>query len=236
MTTWDVRAGCDVLRSAYDASGGVDGRVSIEVDPRLAHDEERTVAEARALWWLVDRPNLLIKIPATKASVPAITRCLAEGISVNVTLIFSLARYREVMDAFLAGLEQRVAAGGSLDGLESVASFFVSRVDTEFDNRLDLIAKESGDDARVAAATRLRGEAAIANARLAYQAYEEVFSSDALAGSRRARCAPAAPAVGIDRREGPGVRRHALRRRAGRTGHGQHHARADAATRSPTTA
>ncbi|HVF21375.1 MAG TPA: transaldolase [Mycobacteriales bacterium] len=178
VTAYDVRAGCDLLRAAYDASGGADGRVSLEVDPRLAHDEDRTVAEARALWWLVDRPNLFIKIPATRAGLPAITRCLAEGISVNVTLIFSLDRYREVMEAFLAGLEQRVAAGGALDGIESVASFFVSRVDTEIDARLDLITKESGDDVRVAAARRLRGAAAIANARLAFEAYEQVFAGD----------------------------------------------------------
>jgi transaldolase len=178
VTTADVRAACDVLRPAFEASGGADGRVSIEVDPRLAHDGERTVAEARALWWLVDRPNLFIKIPAIRESIPAITTCLAEGISVNVTLIFSLSSYEDVMEAFLAGIEQRLASGGSLDGLESVASFFVSRVDTEIDHRLDVIAKESGDTARVETAKRLRGQAAIANARLAYQAYQRVFSSD----------------------------------------------------------
>ncbi len=178
ITCADVREACDVLRPAYDASGGVDGQVSIEVDPRLAHDGDRTLAEARALWWLVDRPNLFIKIPAITESIPAITACLAEGISVNVTLIFSLSSYEAVMEAFLAGLEQRLARGGSLDGLESVASFFVSRVDTEIDHRLDVIAKESGDTARVETATRLRGQAAIANARLAYQAYQRVFSSD----------------------------------------------------------
>ncbi|HEU0131492.1 MAG TPA: transaldolase [Mycobacteriales bacterium] len=174
----DVREACDLLRPVYERSGGADGRVSIEVDPRLAHDGERTVAEARALWWLVDRPNLFIKIPAIAESIPAISTCLAEGISVNVTLIFSLSSYEQVMEAFLAGLEARLAAGGSLEGLESVASFFVSRVDTEIDHRLDVIAKESGDPARVDAAKRLRGEAAIANARLAYEAYEKVFSSE----------------------------------------------------------
>ncbi len=178
ITTTDVRRACDVLRPVYDATDGLDGRVSIEVDPRLAHDEARTVAEARALWWLVDRPNLFIKIPATRAGLPAIATCLAEGISVNVTLIFSLQRYREVMDAYLDGLERRVAAGGALHGVDSVASFFVSRVDSEIDGRLDLILKESGDDARIAAARRLRGAAAIANARLAHQAHEEVFTGD----------------------------------------------------------
>ncbi|HVV31192.1 MAG TPA: transaldolase, partial [Mycobacteriales bacterium] len=169
ITTADVRAACDVLRPVYDATGGLDGRVSIEVDPGLAYDTDVTVAEARALWWQVDRPNLFIKIPATEAGLPAISQALAEGISVNVTLIFSLQRYRGVMDAFLTGLERRRAAGGSLDGLTSVASFFVSRVDTEVDARLDKL----GTDA----ARGLRGKAAVANARLAYQAYEEVFGS-----------------------------------------------------------
>jgi transaldolase len=170
VTTYDVRWACDVLRPVYDGSDGVDGRVSIEVDPRLAHDTEQTVAEARQLWWLVDRPNLFIKIPATKAGLPAITRCLSEGISINVTLIFSLQRYREVMDAFLAGIEGAKAAGRDLSRLTSVASFFVSRVDTEVDARLDKIGTEE--------AKSLRGKAAIANARLAYEAYEEVFGTD----------------------------------------------------------
>lgn len=170
ITAADVRAACDVLRPAYDASGGRDGRVSIEVDPRIADDAARTVAEARALWWLVDRPNLFIKIPATAAGLPAISDVLAEGISVNVTLIFALDRYEEVMAAFLAGLERRHAAGGELAGLESVASFFVSRVDTEIDARLDKLGS--------AEAAALRGQAAIANARLAYQRYERVFTAD----------------------------------------------------------
>ncbi|MDP9407636.1 MAG: transaldolase [Actinomycetota bacterium] len=177
VTTWDVRAACDVLRPVFEATGGRDGRVSIEVDPRIAHDAARTVAEARALWWLVDRPNLFIKIPATKAGLPAIAQCLAEGISVNVTLIFSLQRYRAVMDAYLEGMERLRDAGGDLAPVQSVASFFVSRVDAEVDNRLDVLAKES--DAQTAERARgLRGEAAIANARLAYEAYEQVFGSE----------------------------------------------------------
>jgi len=137
ITAYDVRWACDVLRPAYDASGGVDGRVSLEVDPRLAGDTEKTIAEARALWWLVDRPNLFIKIPATLAGLPAITQCLAEGISINVTLIFSLERYGEVIDAFFAGMEKAAEAGHDLSSMASVASFFVSRVDTEVDRRLD---------------------------------------------------------------------------------------------------
>ncbi|NLW99068.1 MAG: transaldolase [Actinomycetales bacterium] len=169
LTTDDVRAACDIFMPLYEASDGVDGRVSIEVDPRLAHDTAATVESARALHATVDRPNLLIKIPATVEGLPAITQTLAEGISVNVTLIFSLDRYRAVMSAFLTGLEQARAAGLDLSTLHSVASFFVSRVDTEVDKRLDALGTE--------VATALRGRAGIANARLAYQAYEEVFST-----------------------------------------------------------
>jgi len=165
MTAFDVRWACDVLRPVYEATGGVDGRVSIEVDPRLAYDTEATTAEARFLWWLVDRPNLFIKIPAARQGLPAITACLAEGISINVTLIFSLVRYDEVMTAFLDGLERARQAGRDLSQIASVASFFVSRVDTEVDSRLDKIGTP--------AAAALRGRAAIANARLAYQRYEK---------------------------------------------------------------
>ena len=164
LTTYDVRWACDVLKLRYDASDGVDGRVSIEVDPRLAADTDRTVAEAEALWWLVDRPNLYIKIPATLEGLPAITEVLAHGISVNVTLIFGIERYKQVMDAFFAGLEQAQAGGHDITRMASVASFFVSRVDTEVDKRL-------GEG------HALRGKAAVANARLAYQAYEEAFAS-----------------------------------------------------------
>ncbi|OKI81517.1 transaldolase [Streptomyces sp. CB02414] len=179
MTTADVRAAADVLRPVYEATGGRDGRVSIEVDPRLAHDTRATVAEARQLAWLVDRPNVMIKIPATKADLPAITEVIGAGISVNVTLIFSLERYREVMDAYLAGLEKAQAAGLDLVGIHSVASFFVSRVDSEIDKRLTVL----GTDEALA----LKGKAALANARLAYEAYENVFAGDrftALAGAR----------------------------------------------------
>jgi transaldolase len=169
ITTADVRDAADVLRPVFDATGGQDGRVSIEVDPRLAHDTPATIAEAKQLAWLVDRPNTLIKIPATKAGLPAITEVIGKGISVNVTLIFSLERYRAVMDAYLAGLEKAKAAGLDLSRIRSVASFFVSRVDTEVDKRLEKIA--------TAEAKALKGKAALANARLAYQAYEEVFST-----------------------------------------------------------
>ncbi|MDI9830124.1 transaldolase [Streptomyces sp. KAU_LT] len=170
MTTADVRAAADVLRPVYDATEGRDGRVSIEVDPRLAHETAATVAEARQLAWLVDRPNVMIKIPATKAGLPAITEVVAAGISVNVTLIFSLERYREVMDAYLAGLEKAAAKGLDLSAVHSVASFFVSRVDADIDKRLT----EIGTDEALA----LKGRAALANARLAYEAYEQVFASE----------------------------------------------------------
>ncbi|MFK0019040.1 transaldolase [Streptomyces sp. NPDC090798] len=169
MTTADVRAAADILRPVHDATAGRDGRVSIEVDPRLAHNTGATVAEAKQLAWLVDRPNVMIKIPATKAGLPAITEVIGLGISVNVTLIFSLERYREVMDAYLAGLEKAKAAGIDLATIHSVASFFVSRVDSEIDKRLTKV----GTDEALA----LKGRAALANARLAYQAYEEVFAS-----------------------------------------------------------
>jgi transaldolase len=170
ITTYDIRWGCDVLRSVYDSSGGVDGRVSIEVAPGLARDTGKTVAEAKQLWWLVDRPNLFIKIPATAEGIPAITATLAEGISVNVTLIFSLKRYAEVIDAFMAGLEQAAANGHDISTMASVASFFVSRVDTEVDKRLAKIGTPE--------AQALKGKAAIANARLAYELYEQKLDTD----------------------------------------------------------
>ncbi|MGW3094566.1 transaldolase [Streptomyces sp. NPDC001102] len=192
MTTADVRAAADVLRPVYDATGGRDGRVSIEVDPRLAHDTKATVAEARQLAWLVDRPNVMIKIPATKAGLPAITEVIGLGISVNVTLIFSLERYREVMDAYLAGLEKARAKGLDLSVIYSVASFFVSRVDSEVDKRLAALSSPE--------AAALKGKAALANARLAYQAYEEVFSGErwtALAGARANKQRPLWASTGV---------------------------------------
>lgn len=170
ITTTDIRNACDLFRNVWQATGGVDGRVSIEVDPRLAHETDRTVAEALDLWKTVDRPNLLVKIPATEAGLPAITRTLAEGVSVNVTLIFSVERYREVMAAFISGLEQARGNGHDVAKLASVASFFVSRVDTEVDNRLDTIGTDE--------AKALRGNAAVANAQLAYAAYEETFAGE----------------------------------------------------------
>jgi transaldolase len=185
LTTFDVRLACDMLRDVYDASDGVDGRVSIEVDPRLARNTTATIAEARALWWAVDRPNLFVKIPAARQGLPAITACLAEGISINVTLIFSLTRYAEVIDAFFAGLEGAARAGRDLARIASVASFFVSRVDTEVDARLVKISTPE--------AAALRGTAAIANARLAYQRYESAFTTERWAALRAAGARPQRP-------------------------------------------
>lgn len=170
ITTDDVRAGCDLFAPVYRQTAGQDGRVSIEVDPRLARDVTATVEMARALRAAVGRDNMFVKIPATREGLAAITQAIAEGISVNVTLIFSLDRYRAVMDAYLTGLEQAAAAGRDLAAIRSVASFFVSRVDTEVDARLEQIGSSE--------AARLRGKAAIANARLAYQAFEELISTD----------------------------------------------------------
>lgn len=169
LTTEDVRNACDLMKPVYESTKA-DGRVSIEVEPTLANDTEGTISSAQALWSAVDRPNVLIKIPATKEGLPAITAAIAQGISVNVTLIFGIDRYREVMDAYLSGLESARDAGLDLSKIQSVASFFVSRVDTEVDPRLEKI----GTDEALA----LRGKAAVANARLAYAAFEEVHAGD----------------------------------------------------------
>ena len=170
ITTDDVRAAADVFARLHESTDGVDGRVSIEVDPRLARDTDATIAQARALWARVDRPNIFIKIPATLEGLPAISEVLADGISVNVTLIFSLDRYRQVLDAFQSGLERAHDGGRDLAPIGSVASFFVSRVDAAIDPMLDAIGTP--------AAAALRGKAAIANARLAYGVYTEVMATD----------------------------------------------------------
>jgi transaldolase len=168
--TDDVRAACDVLRPQWEASDGVDGRVSVEVDPLLAHNTDATVTQAVELAKIVDRPNVFIKIPATAAGLPAITAALANGVSVNVTLIFSVQRHHAVMNAYLAGIEAAQQAGADLSHIHSVASFFVSRVDAEVDTRLEAI----GTDEAIA----LRGQAGVANARLAYAAYQQVFEAE----------------------------------------------------------
>ncbi|MCR4511892.1 transaldolase [Aeromicrobium sp. 50.2.37] len=180
ITTTDVQQACDIFTGVYDATNGVDGRVSIEVEPGLARDSDATVAMARKLWDRVDRPNTLIKIPATVEGLPAIAKTIGQGISVNVTLIFSLERYRGVMDAYLEGLETAAAEGRDLSAIHSVASFFISRVDSEVDKQLG-----EGHE--------LRGKAALANARLAYEAYEEVFGSERFAALRAKGANPQRP-------------------------------------------
>ncbi|HUW77164.1 MAG TPA: transaldolase [Candidatus Nanopelagicaceae bacterium] len=169
VTTNDVRTACDLLTGVYESSNGRDGRVSIEVDPRSAHKTAESIAEARELWKIVDRKNLFIKVPATLEGLPAIRTLISEGISVNVTLIFSIERYAAVHDVFTSGLEDRVKAGLPVTGIESVASLFVSRVDSEVDRQIDAIGS--------ADAKTLRGRAAIANARLVYERFEVLTSS-----------------------------------------------------------
>jgi transaldolase len=192
VTTDDVRAGCDVLAPVHAQTSGLDGCVSIEVDPRLSRDATATAEMARRLWTTVNRDNLYIKIPATQEGLTAITEAISEGISVNVTLIFSLERYRAVMDAYLSGLEQAHAAGRDLTKIRSVASFFVSRVDTEVDARLDQLGTPE--------AASLKGSAALANARLAYQAHEQLTATErwqrlARLGARPQRPLWASPGV-----------------------------------------
>jgi len=172
----DVEGALEVLRPVFDSSGGADGFASIEVSPGLAHDTQGTIESARGLHRRIDRPNVLVKIPATLEGLLAIEAMIAEGRSINVTLIFSLERYRGVVEAYLSGLEKLVAQGGDPSKVASVASFFVSRVDTEVDRRLEEIAKEQPGSARGTLALELRGEAAVAQARLAYKAFEELFS------------------------------------------------------------
>jgi transaldolase len=170
ITTDDVANASDIFRPVYDSTGGKDGRVSIEVEPGLAHDAAGTIAQAKQLWAKVDRPNAMIKIPATVEGLEAITETIAAGISVNVTLIFSLERHREVINAYLSGLEKAKDAGHDLSTIHSVASFFVSRVDTEIDKRLTAL----GTDEALA----LKSKAGVANARLAYQVFEQAFESE----------------------------------------------------------
>jgi transaldolase len=171
----DICDVADLLRPYYDASNGADGYVSLEVDPRLAYETQATIDEVKWVWKQVDRPNLMVKIPATKLGLPAITEAIASGINVNVTLIFSIKRYEEVMDAYLAGLEKRAAAGKDISGIASVASFFVSRLESIADAQLDKYIKEHAGNTELA--KNLKGKIAVDNTRLAYQSYERKFNS-----------------------------------------------------------
>ena len=184
LTIEDIQMACDRLHGVFAATGGLDGRASIEVNPNLAGDTAATIDEGRRLHRAVQRSNVMVKVPATAAGLPAITALIADGICVNVTLIFSLARYAQVMDAYLAGLERRAATGQPLDAVVSVASFFVSRVDTKIDAALEVLASAPGGGARRAEIDSYRGKAAIANARLAYERFESVFGSPRFAALR----------------------------------------------------
>ncbi len=180
----DLQQAADLLRPVFDRTGGADGFVSWEVSPEIAHDTERTLADVRRLWQLLDRPNAMIKIPGTRAGLPAIQQALYEGININITLLFAIERYETVMEQYLTALERRAAAGLPLDRVRSVASFFVSRVDTAVDKQLTALAARDEDGQR-SALLALRGQAAIANAKLAYQRFKAVFSGprwQALAG------------------------------------------------------
>lgn len=174
LASTDVRAACDRFRPVFDRTGGADGYASLEVSPNVANDADGTVREARHLWQLVDRPNVMIKVPGTAAGCAALRQLIADGINVNVTLLFAVEAYAAVVEAYLEGLEARRAAGAPLGAVASVASFFVSRVDTEIDKRLD--AKVAAGQLTAAAATSLKGKAAIANAKLAYRLFTERFS------------------------------------------------------------
>ncbi len=172
----DIQDAADVLRPVFDRTGGIDGYVSIEVSPGLAHSTDGTIHEARSLWFAVERPNVMIKIPGTQAGVPAIERCIMDGLNINITLLFGLERYREVTEAYLRGLEQRAEKDGDLRHVRSVASFFLSRIDVLIDPKLNDIAKGAGEKAQ--AAKELQGRVAIARAKIAYQMYQEIFSSE----------------------------------------------------------
>jgi transaldolase len=219
LMTADLQRACDALHSVWDRTNGMDGHVSVEVDPELAHETDPSVAEAREWVKRIDRPNLLVKIPATRAGIPAIAALIGEGISINVTLIFSLARYREVMEAYLTGLETFRSVGGDVSKVASVASFFVSRVDTEVDARLDAIGTPEAKD--------LRGKAAIANALAAYDEFLQSVQRTALgvAGGRRSE--NSATVVGFDVHQGSRLSRHSVCRRPCRSTHGQHDAFGD---------
>ena len=219
LMTADVQSACDVLRSTFDATEGLDGRVSIEVSPAVAHDAAATLAEAHQLRSAVDRENLFVKIPATDAGITAIADATAAGISVNVTLIFGLERYRQVIDAYVSGLERAKDAGVSLGAIQSVASFFVSRVDVEVDRRLE----SAG-----VADSPLAGRAAIANARLAYEIFEHSVRSQRWLALERDARQPSATSLGVDGGQEPADARHGLCRRARRTADGEHDAREDA--------
>ena len=176
LSQHDVQSAADEFRSVYEKTEGKDGFVSLEVNPHLAHDTQGTIQEARRLWGLLNRPNVFIKVPATTEGLPAIRQLINEGINVNVTLLFRLPRYRQVVEAYIAGIEARAAQGKPVKHVASVASFFVSRIDALVDPLLDKLLSQGGEEAELA--KKVRGQVAIASARMAYQIYKEIFGSD----------------------------------------------------------
>ena len=224
----DIQEACDQFRAVYDATDGLDGLVSLEVSPALAYDTQGTIEEARRLWKWVDRPNLMIKVPGLPPGVPAIETLLAEGINVNVTLLFAIEAYEAVAWAYVRALETRAAAGQPVDRIASVASFFVSRVDVLIDPKLDKMAADETDAAKKAKIQGLRGKAAIANAKLAYQSFKTDLRRCAVQGARGEGRPRPATALGQHQRQGQGVLRPALRRGADRPGHRGHDAARDA--------
>ncbi len=229
----DVQSAADEFRPLYDRTGGLDGYVSLEVNPHLAHDTRGTVREARRLWGALNRPNVLIKVPATREGLPAIAELISEGINVNVTLLFGLPRYRQVAEAYLAGMEARLAQVDSVAHVASVASFFLSRIDTLVDPLLDERIARGGEKGELA--RQVRGQVASASAKMAYQIYKEIFGGRPL---RRAggpgRHRPAS-SLGQYRHQEPGLQRREVHRGDHRARHGQHHPGRDPRTRTATT-
>ena len=223
LATDDIRMACDVLRPVYEQTNGLDGRVSIEVDPHLAFKTEETVAEARRLWRTVDRPNLLIKIPATREGIPAIKQMIYEGVSVNVTLLFAVSFYEAVMEAYLAGLERRVAEGKAIDRIHSVASFFVSRVDTMVDRELEAKISAAQDPVEQARLRDLLGKAAVANVKVAYGAFKRVFNGPRWEALTAQGANLQRPLWASTSTKNPAYPDTVYISRARRAAHGQHH-------------
>ncbi len=219
----DIASAADLLRPVFDCFAGGDGFVSLEVSPDLAFDSAATIAEATRLFASLNRPNVMIKVPATLPGLTAIEELTAAGVNVNVTLLFSVPRYRQVMEAYLKGLERRLAAGQPIGAIASVASFFVSRVDVMIDNRLDEL-RSGGGKGPGEEPGALRGRAAVANARLAYQAFGEIFAAPRFQALQAHGGPGAAAALGEHQHQGPRVQRHQVRAGTDRSGHGQHHA------------
>ena len=216
----DIMLAADQLRGIYDRLDGRDGFVSLEVSPRLAHDMEKTVKEAERLWAAVDRPNVFIKVPATTEGLPAIRQLIGEGININVTLLFGLPRYREVARAYIAGLEDRIIKGKPIDHVASVASFFLSRIDTMIDPILEKKAEAGGKIGLTAAS--LIGEAAISSAKVAYKIFKEIFRSASFSYLAQTGRQGAATAVGKYEHQESGLQRCEVRRAPHRSGDGQH--------------